>query len=183
MQEFQPLCRQLATVKIDTRRIATRLSEASDETKPDRVFGSHENDGGHFACGFGSRRRRVAYGDDHGDPSVNQFGCERRQPIELPLRPAVYDRYILALDIAAILQTLAKSTQTVGAYVRRCRRVEETDHRHRRLLRAGRQRPRGRRTAEQRDEFAAFHAEPPPPESVHRTSACHRSGGESYKRT
>src|SRR5262245_9613184 len=155
MQEFQPLCRQLAAVKIDTRRIATRLSEASDETKLDRVFGSHENDGGHFACGFGSRRRRVAYGDDHGDPSVNQFGCERRQPIELPLRPAVYDRYILAFDIAAILQSLAKSTQTVGAYVRRCRRVEETDHRHRRLLRPRRDRPRRRRAAEQCDELAA----------------------------
>src|SRR5262249_27624912 len=45
MQEFQPLCRQLAAVKIDTRRIATRLSEASDETKPDWVFGSHETMG------------------------------------------------------------------------------------------------------------------------------------------
>src|SRR5262245_40136273 len=158
MQEFQPLCRQLATVKIDTRRIATRLSEASDETQPDRVFGSHENDGGHFACGFGSRRRRVAYGDDHSDPSVNQFGCEHRQPIELPLRPAVYDRYILALDIAAILQTLAKSTQTVGAYVRRCRRVEETDHRHRRLLRARGEGPRRRRAAEERNELPPSHA-------------------------
>ena len=30
------------------------------------------------------------------------------------------------------------------------------DHRHRRLLRARRQRPRGRRAAEQRDELAAL---------------------------
>ena len=30
------------------------------------------------------------------------------------------------------------------------------DHRHRRLLRARRQRPRGRRAAEQRDELASF---------------------------
>src|SRR5262249_16952713 len=156
MQEFQPFCRQLAAVKIDHRPSAARLSASSDETKPDRVFGSHENDGGHFACSFGSGRRRVAYGDDHGDPSVNQFGCERRQPIELPLRPAVYDRYILALDIAAILQTLAKSTQTVGTYVRRCRRVDETDYGHPRLLRARRERPR--RRAKQRDELAAVHS-------------------------
>src|SRR5437016_74872 len=31
------------------------------------------------------------------------------------------------------------------------------DHRHRRLLRARRERPRGRRTAEQRNELAASH--------------------------
>jgi hypothetical protein len=34
--------------------------------------------------------------------------------------------------------------------------TKKSDHRHRRLLRARRQRPR-RRTAEQRDEFAALH--------------------------
>ena len=32
------------------------------------------------------------------------------------------------------------------------------DHRHRRLLRARRQRPRGRRAAKQRDELASFHS-------------------------
>jgi hypothetical protein len=38
-QEFQPLRRQLTTVKIDTRRVAARPSKASDKTKLDRVFG------------------------------------------------------------------------------------------------------------------------------------------------
>src|SRR5215831_15780698 len=38
------------------------------------------------------------------------------------------------------------------------RRVpEEPDHRHHRLLRAHRERPRGRRTAEQRDELSPLH--------------------------
>ena len=35
---------------------------------------------------------------------------------------------------------------------------EKPDHRHRRLLRARRQRPRRRRAAEQRDEFAPLHS-------------------------
>jgi hypothetical protein len=34
--------------------------------------------------------------------------------------------------------------------------MEKSDHRHRRLLRTRRQRPRCRRAAEQRDELAAF---------------------------
>ena len=72
----------------------------------------------------------------------------------LILRPAVFDRYVLALDIAGLLQALAKSAQTVRACVRRCG-VKEPDHRHRRLLRPRRERPRRRRAAEQRDELAA----------------------------
>src|SRR5262249_47169965 len=39
----------------------------------------------------------------------------------------------------------------------RCR-IEESNHRHRRLLRARGERPRRRRAAEQRDEGATFHS-------------------------
>ena len=91
--------------------------------------------------------------DDHGDLPANQFGRQRRQPIGLTLGPAVFDRHVLALDIAGFLQALAECAQTVRDRVRRFA-VEEPDHRHRRLLRARRERPRGRRAAEQRDELA-----------------------------
>src|SRR5262249_58617861 len=37
---------------------------------------------------------------------------------------------------------------------------DETDHRHRRLLRARRERPRCRRAADQRDELPASHSRP-----------------------
>ena len=87
---------------------------------------------------------------------ANQIGRQCRQPIDLILRPAVYDRQVLALDIAGLLQALAKCAQTVRDRVRRCG-VEEPDHRHRRLLRARRERPRSRRAAEKRDELAPLH--------------------------
>ena len=45
---------------------------------------------------------------DHGDLPANQFGRQRRQPIDLTLRPAVFDRDVLALDIAGVLQALAE---------------------------------------------------------------------------
>ena len=50
---------------------------------------------------------------DHGNPSANQFGRQRRQPIELILGPAVFDRDVLALDIAGVFEALAKCAQTV----------------------------------------------------------------------
>src|SRR6516162_6495154 len=94
---------------------------------------------------------------DHGDLSTNQFGRQLRQSIELILGPAVFDCHVLALDIAGILQALAKSAQTLGESVTRCG-TEPSNHWHRRLLRARRERPRGRRAAEQRDERAPIHS-------------------------
>jgi hypothetical protein len=71
----------------------------------------------------------------------------------LIIGPAVFDRHVLALDIAGFLQALAKSTQRLDECIMRLA-VEEPDHRHRRLLRPCRERPR-RRAAEKRDELAA----------------------------
>ena len=94
---------------------------------------------------------------DHGHLSANQIGRRARQSIDLALGPAVFDRHVLALDIAALLKALAERAQVV------CKRdwrsaVEKPNHRHRRLLRARRERPRRRRAAEQRDELAPLHS-------------------------
>src|SRR5262249_61802203 len=73
------------------------------------------------------------------------------------IRPAVFDRYILALDIAGFSQAL-----TEGGSHRRVRpgrrTVEKPDHRQLGLLRPRRERPRSRRAAEQRDEIAPLHS-------------------------
>src|SRR5215471_5696756 len=83
-------------------------------------------------------------------------GKPRSTSVIAAFRPAILDRHILALDIAGLLQTLMKRAhhgcEAVGQSA-----VEEPDHRHRRLLRARRERPR-RRAAEQRDERAALHS-------------------------
>src|SRR5262245_48606463 len=72
------------------------------------------------------------------------------------IRPAIFDRDILALDIAGFIQALTERGRE-GHIARSCRAVEKPDHRHRRLLRARRERPRRRRAAEKRDELAAPH--------------------------
>ena len=68
-----------------------------------------------------------------------------------PSRPAVFD--LLALDIAGVFQALSKGAQLVRHGVRRSG-IEESNHRHRRLLRTRRHRHRHAAAAPPRsDEF------------------------------
>ena len=64
------------------------------------------------------------------------------------------------------------SPATNDAEVSRERAVKKSNHRHRRLLRARRERPRDRRAAEQRDELAPFH-------SITSSARASRVGGTS----
>src|SRR5262249_11926499 len=108
-------------------------------------------------CRLRRQRRRGGCRGQYGDLATNQIGGERRKSVIAAFRPAILDRHILALDIAGLLQTLMKRAyhgcEAVGQSA-----VEEPDHRHRRLLRARRERPRGRRAAEQQYELAALHS-------------------------
>src|SRR5262249_55076790 len=112
-QQFQPLCHQLGTEKIDPREVSARSSEARDETEPNRVFGDCEDDGDRRSGRFGRQSRSCAGCDDDGNLSANQFLREYWQPTELVLRPAVFDYDVLALDVAGLLQALAECAQTV----------------------------------------------------------------------
>src|SRR5262249_35991358 len=67
------------------------------------------------------------------------------------------DYDVLTLHITTFLQATVKTAQTVRGRLRRVT-VEEPDHRHRRLLRARRERQCRRRAAEQRDELAPPHS-------------------------
>jgi hypothetical protein len=57
--------------------------------------------------------------------------------------------------VTAFANALPECGHKVCSASRR-RSAEKSDHRHRRLLRARSERPRGRRAAEQRDELAPF---------------------------
>src|SRR5215475_3968821 len=92
---------------------------------------------------------------DHRHLTAYQIGCEVGQYIVLVLRPAILDHDILALDVAGFANALPECGQ-VACTISKRRAAEESNHRHRWLLRARRERP-GRRTAEQRDERAALH--------------------------
>jgi hypothetical protein len=126
----------------------------SSRRSPSRFAG--EDDGDRCGCCLGRQRQRgISNRRDHRDRVVNQFGGQHRQSIHFVLGPAVFDRDVLTLDIAGILEALAKYAQTIGVHVRRCG-AEESDHRHRQLrLRNEGQRSRA---TEKRDELAPLHS-------------------------
>ena len=46
--------------------------------------------------------------------TLNKFGSKCRQSIILVFCPAIFDRYVLALDISCLFQSLAERAQTDG---------------------------------------------------------------------
>ncbi len=91
--EFQPLCHDLTTEKIDTCEVAARPGEAGDKTKLNRVFGGGEDNGDRRGRRLGRQHHSgTSERCDHRDLAANQVDRKRRQPIDLILGPAVFDR-------------------------------------------------------------------------------------------
>jgi hypothetical protein len=77
-------------------------------------------------------------------PTTNQIGGQGGHSIVLTIRPMIFDRNVSAFGIAGLAQALTKLRSDIRAgTVRR----ENPNHRQRRLLRARRERPYGRRAA------------------------------------
>ena len=115
-----------AAKKIDSGRVATRPREACDKAKPDRIFGNQEHDGGVVAVALAAATeagalaaaitltwRRTRSAASAGSRSV------------LILAPAIFDRDVLALDIAALFQALAERRAASSAYPSADRGVED----------------------------------------------------------
>src|SRR5258707_15898361 len=90
--------------------------------------------------------------------TLNEIRRERRQPIDLLLRPAVFDPHVLTDDIAGFLQTPTKRSHPGFALVRRGG-TDVAHHGHMRLL-CARQKWPSRRTAKQRNEPTPPHCPP-----------------------
>src|SRR5437899_2869060 len=76
----------------------------------------------------------------------------------MALQPVVLDHYVLALDEAGFVEAFAERYHIARGAISRPA-ANKPHHRYRRLLRARRERPRGRRAAEQRDELASSYVE------------------------
>src|SRR5262249_15109231 len=87
--------------------------------------------------------------------------------IILTVGPAEFGDHVPALDKTAISKPLPERCNHLRAFPGGCH-VEKSYHRHCRLLRACRERPRGCRAANQRDEIAPFHCAIPPVRSTQR---------------
>src|SRR5262249_607798 len=101
-------------------------------------------------CGGGGGRR-----SDHAHPTANQIGRQLWQSIEAAFCPAIFDRHVLAFDVAGLSKAFPERSHQVLPLAGRGG-IKESGHGHRWLLRARRERPCSCcSAAEQRDELAA----------------------------
>src|SRR5207237_2379468 len=131
--------------------------EARHKSLFDRVLANREDNGNSLGLRSCRQHGWRTMGENHGHPTADQVGCQRRQSIELTVRPTILDRHIEAIDIAGFFQALPQSGYLRGEAAGGSK-AEKADYRQRRLLRARRERPDRRRPTEQRDERAALHA-------------------------
>src|SRR5215470_1221832 len=88
---------------------------------------------------------------------MHKIGGHPRQCIITISNPAVFDRYVLTLDITHVGKPAAKRCiETHRGGLGEAAKI--ADHRHRRLLRPRCERPRRGRATEQRNELAALHS-------------------------
>src|SRR5262249_33511921 len=139
----------------DAGNITTRPVITCDQAQFDGVLATGENDRDGCRGRLRCERSRGTTSTNHCDLSAHEFARERRQSIHSTFCPAVFNADIVVLDIAGLNEALPERGNGIFECSGRSS-VEEPDHRHRRLLRARRERPH-RRTAEQRDEPAALH--------------------------
>src|SRR5262249_22602408 len=78
------------------------------------------------------------------------------QPTVIIVGPTILDRDILTIDVTGLPHAAIECSELLAPGSGRAA-VKESDNRHRRLLRARRERQCRSRTAEQRDEFATPH--------------------------
>ncbi len=139
-QELKPLSRKVMSEVSYSRNVAARPVQAGDKTAPHGIVaGREDNRYRRRSC---LRRICRAYSigrDDHGHLTADQVGGQCWQLRQLSICPAVFDRHVLALNVAGLFEALTKPGQHGGVRSRRrTKRAEETNHRHRRLLRAPR---------------------------------------------
>ena len=88
-----------------------------------------------FAAPEGIRISAAPGCDNHGDAATNKVGRQRRQAVELIVRPAVFNGDVPALDEAGRTEPLTEALDIRRNTVSRGR-AKKPDRRRRRLLRA-----------------------------------------------
>jgi hypothetical protein len=154
VQKLHALSHQLGGEEVDAGDIAAGSIEAGYEPLLHRVATHGENDGDRGGRCLGRERRgRAARCDDHAHFAPHEIGGQFGEPPVLALRPVELERDVLVDVVAALGEAFAESGHLRRPLGGRAG-VDEADHRHRRLLRARRERPRDRRAADERDELA-----------------------------
>jgi hypothetical protein len=109
VHQLKPLRSYLRSQVGHARDIAARPGKAGDKSNRDWVAPHQEHDRYRRGRRLGRERGRGVGRGNHCHMTVNQIGRQCRQSIVAVFRPAVFDRYVPALGIAGLFQTLMES--------------------------------------------------------------------------
>ncbi len=155
-QHLQPFGSQEPGHETHAGHVAAGPVEAADQPVHDRIAASPEYDRHRRGGGLG-RERRIDIRDNDRHRQADQLGDQTRQAVQLIVGVAVFNRDVLAFVEPRRCEALTEARDH-GRGRRKRRTAQKPDYRHSRLLRPRRQRPRSRRAAKQRDEFATLHS-------------------------
>src|SRR5262245_31846292 len=156
MHQLQSFLRQHGADNPNAGDISAGPAEAGDKAEFEWVGTGDEDDRNRLCCGLSCKYAGWSQRTDHRYAALHEIGRHCRQRIITICYPPVLDRHVLTFDITYFGKTAAEcgiEPHRIGLR----QATEISDHRHRRLLRARRERPR-RRAAEERDELAAIHS-------------------------
>src|SRR5262249_42086696 len=157
VQQLQLFGSELASDHGRPGRVAARPVETGDKPSRHGVGTRGEDDWNGLRGGQQlSYGGRVATDQYDCDPAAYEIDRHPGHPVQLTVGPAILDGDVAAVDEAGFTQASTERDHAVRIFRSRYA-VEDSDHRHRRLLRARRERPR-RRAAEERDELAPPHS-------------------------
>ena len=111
MQNLELLSRQIARQDRHAREVAAGAAEAGSEAELHRVDTGVEDDRDGRGCRLGGKRRGRAGRNNPGHPAVDQIGRQRRQSVILAVCKTIFDRHVLAFDVAGLFQALSDAGQ------------------------------------------------------------------------
>src|SRR5262249_4950101 len=126
------------------------------ETGSERVDRRRKDDGD-GRCNLLQGRDCSSDCDDDVNLEPHELGPDLSEALAAAFRPAILDRDRAAFDPAQFAQSLDKRGDPKAPGRKRACTQESDSRQLSRLLRARRERPRGDRAAEQRDEVVPFH--------------------------
>jgi hypothetical protein len=91
--------------------VAAGAAEAGREAELHRIDTNGEDDRHGRGCRLGGKRRGRADRDHAGHAAVGEIGCQHRQSVILAVCKAIFDRDVLAFDVAGLLQALSDAGQ------------------------------------------------------------------------
>src|SRR5215467_7050901 len=156
-QEFEPLAGKIGGLGRQAGDVVARSRQAWYEAGADRIVRRREHDRDN-RCHLLCCKHRPSHRYDHIDLESDKLGGNLAEALGTSLRPTILDRHGATLDPAEFAQSLSKGGCPCTPGRRTARSKEPNDRHLRWLLRPCRERPRGCRAAEKRDELAPLHS-------------------------